>query len=215
MTADERRIQIYCLICELFPLLAPEVERFSNNHEPSKCSDEEILTVYLFGLLQGHLSIKNIRLSIEEHWASLFPQLPKYEGYNHRLLRLVAALQHLLEYLLPRLPTTNIIESLHAIDSLPIIMARAGRADGAKVARELADKGYCASKNLYYHGIKLHLVVAKGCRCLPVLRQCEFSAASEHDVCSLRRQIPMMEHIDLVADKAYFGSVKKQLLTLD
>lgn len=204
MTAEERLIQIYCLVCELFPLLAPEVERFSNNQEPSQCSEEEILTVYLFGLLQGRLSVKDIRLYIEEHWASWFPSLPKYEGYNHRLLRLVAALQHLLDYLLPRLPTTNIIESLQAIDSLPIIMARAGRADGAKVAREIADKGYCATKKLYYHGIKLHAVVAKGCGCLPLLRQCEFSAASEHDVCSLRRQLPMLESTRLVADKAYF-----------
>ena len=44
------------------------------------------------------------------------------------------------------------------IDSMPIVLAAARRCSGAKVAPEIADKGYCGSKNMYYYGVKLHVV---------------------------------------------------------
>ena len=43
------------------------------------------------------------------------------------------------------------------VDSMPI-MACCGRNRHGKVAREIADKGYCSTKNQYYHGLKFHLV---------------------------------------------------------
>jgi len=44
------------------------------------------------------------------------------------------------------------------IDSMPIILAQRGRRFNAKVAPQIAtNNGYCATKKLYYYGIKLHI----------------------------------------------------------
>ena len=44
--------------------------------------------------------------------------------------------------------------TMNALDSVP----GSGRSRTGKVARDIADKGYCSTKNLYYHGLKLHMV---------------------------------------------------------
>jgi hypothetical protein len=41
------------------------------------------------------------------------------------------------------------------VDSLPIVTCK-GRNRKGKVARELADKGFCSTKGMYYYGLKLH-----------------------------------------------------------
>lgn len=43
------------------------------------------------------------------------------------------------------------------VDSLPS-MTCTGRNRTGKVATEIANMGYCSTKNQYYHGLKLHLV---------------------------------------------------------
>lgn len=204
MNVEERLIQVYLHICKLFPALAGEVERFSPNQRPLSFSDEEVLTVYIFGLLQRRFSIKEIHTYIREHWSAWFPTLPQYEGYNYRLGQLAALFPHLLENILEDIPNEAIIHQAVLTDSMPIILARASRADTAKVARELADKGYCASKDLYYHGVKLHVLVQRGQTCLPRLLHYEVSQASEHDLWSLRRSLDELHNATVYADKAYF-----------
>lgn len=199
MTAEERLITVYLLICELFPRIAGEAERFSPNQKPPSFSDEEVLTIYIFGILQRLFQVKDIHRYTHEHWCSWFPTVPKYEGYNHRLTRLASVLPHLLEHLQERLPEKNIVHEVMLIDSMPIMLARASRSESATVAREIADKGYCASKDMYYHGIKLHALLSRGKQCLPRLTAGEFSKASEHDVRSIRRQLLHVQNCSVYA----------------
>jgi hypothetical protein len=203
MSVQERLIQIYVFVCEHFPALSPMIERQSNNYRPA-FTDEEVLTIYLFGITERRFSVKELHNYVREHWHSWFPLLPKYEAYNHRLGVLAPLLPMLLEICEGLLPSTNIMPDVRLIDSMPIILARGSRADGARVAREIANKGYCASKNLWYHGLKLHAIVAKGHDCLPRLTIGEFSPASDHDVWTIRRQIGELQHCDIYGDRAYF-----------
>ncbi|TAE33266.1 MAG: IS982 family transposase [Candidatus Kapaibacterium sp.] len=203
MSVEERLISVYLLVCSKFPFLAHTVERMSRT-KPPECTDEEVLTIYLFGILQRHFTSKDIHKYAKEHWLPWFPALPNYEAFNHPLLRLAPAFDALSELLAPMLPRQAIFSHVVLIDSMPIVLARAGRADTAKVAREIADKGYCATKKLYYHGVKLHAMLNKGHQCLPRLTACELSKASEHDVHSLRRQIDMLHQCDIYGDRAYF-----------
>ena len=55
------------------------------------------------------------------------------------------------------------MESLIGLtDFMPIIMAQRGRRFHAKVAPEIATKnGYCATKKLYYYGVKLHVIASQ------------------------------------------------------
>ena len=47
------------------------------------------------------------------------------------------------------------------IDSMPIMLAVRGRSVQAKVAGEIAAQSYCASKDIYYHGVKMHILARK------------------------------------------------------
>jgi hypothetical protein len=204
MNVEERLICLYLRICELLPAFAYEIERFSPNQNALKFTDEEVLTVYLFGLLQRRFTVKEAHTYALEHWSAWFPAMPKYEGFNYRLGRLAGVFPYLIEQLLPDIPDQRIVHEVLLTDSMPIILARASRADTAKVAHEIADKGYCASKKLWYHGIKLHALVSRGQGCLSRLVHYEFSKASEHDVQSLRRQTENLHNCSVYADKAYF-----------
>lgn len=203
MIIAERLIHVYLFVCEHFPSLSPMIERYSNNKQPA-FTDEEVLTIYLFGILERRFTVKLLHKYIAEHWLSWFPVLPKYEAYNHRLGILAPLLPALLEICEHYLNWSAIMPDVYMIDSMPIILAHGSRSDGAQVARELAAKGYCPSKKLWYHGIKLHVIVAKGHGCLPRLSACEFSSASEHDLQSLRRQIYKLTQADVYGDRAYF-----------
>jgi hypothetical protein len=203
MSVEERLIQIYLFVCEHFPALTSSIERLSNNDTPP-LSDEEVLTIYLFGIIEQRFTVKLIHKYVQEHWQNWFPTLRKYEAYNHRLGVLAPVLPSLLALCERHLSWEGIMPNVYLIDSMPIILARGGRADSAKVARSMANKGYCASKNLWYHGIKLHALVAKGHGCLPRLVACECTPAADHDVTSLRHQIDHLHHCDIYGDRAYF-----------
>jgi hypothetical protein len=210
MNVEERLIQVYVQICELLPAFAYEIERFSRNQKALDFSDEEVLTVYLFGLLQRRFTVKEAHRYALEHWSAWFPALPKYEGFNYRLGRLAAVFPYLIEQLLPDIPDHGIVHEVLMTDSMPIILARASRADNAKVAREIANKGYCSSKKLYYHGIKLHALASRGQGCLPRLVHYQFTTASEHDLWNLRQQVDELHHCHLYGDKAYFYHFREE-----
>lgn len=42
-------------------------------------------------------------------------------------------------------------------DSMPLVTCE-GKNRQEKVATKIASKGYCSTKNMYYYGIKLHMV---------------------------------------------------------
>jgi IS5 family transposase len=91
------------------------------------------------------------------------------------------------------------------IDSLPVMLARGTRANHATVAPELADTGFCAAKQQYYRGVKLHLIAARRIKQLPLPEKIHLSQASRHDLSALREVSPSLPAgCGLFADKAYF-----------
>jgi hypothetical protein len=203
MAVDDKLIHIYLFVCQHFHRLCPMIERQSNHHQPA-FSDQEVLTIYLFGILEKRFTVTDMHKHILDYWAAWFPALPTYAAFNHRLGVIAPALPMLLELCQEYLPWHNIMAEVYLIDSMPIILARGGRAATAKVACAIANKGYCASKKLWYHGVKLHAIVAKGYQCLPRLSYCTLSPASQHDVQTIREQLHTLENCDLYGDKAYF-----------
>ena len=93
------------------------------------------------------------------------------------------------------------------------MMARGSRADTAKVACEVADKGYCSSKRLWYHGIKLHQLALCQPSRLPVPQSIILTAASEHDNTVFKEQIaPYFRNLRVFGDKAYHDEAGRQHL---
>ncbi|QHT68897.1 transposase [Rhodocytophaga rosea] len=84
---------------------------------------------------------------------------------------------------------------------MPIILSK--RPYQAKVALQVADKGYCATKNLYYHGLKLHFVGADCYQCLPQAQHISFSQASANDLTVLKPVFSPLQACKVISDKIY------------
>ena len=97
---ENKLIALYLLICRLYdtqPVL--KQQRLSNNHRPL-FTDEELLTIYLFGHMQGLTTQRRIYDYMRHHWRAWFPALPAYQSVNYRLNGLAPAFELLIEQLL-------------------------------------------------------------------------------------------------------------------
>ena len=179
-------------------------------------TDQEVITVYLFGVLKGRFKQKAIHEYVQEHWGEWFPQLPSYQAFNHRLNLLDEVWPVLLGELWSELgcPADSADGADQLLDSLPIMLAVRGRSCSAKVAREQADQGYCESKKLWYHGVKLHLLGVKQYQQLPVPLSLCLTEASRHDLPILKEQLFVPLSGTLFGDKAYRDQATKETLAL-
>jgi len=168
-------------------------------------SDEEVMTVYIFGIMSGYKEIKNIYDYTCRHLYNWFPSLPTYTGFIQRLNKLSSAFKELADILLRSLPIKMHQDLPAVMDSFPIILAHRGRRFKACVAQELASpNGYCASKNLHYYGVKLHMVgqYEKGSLPLPIgLSLTDAGTADVKAMDDMEHDFP--EGLRLFADKAY------------
>ena len=202
---ENKLIELYLLICHLYdtrPVL--KQQRLSNNHQPL-FSDEELLTMYLFGHLQGHTSQRRIYDYVHNHWREWFPALPAYQSVNCRLNQLAPAFELLIEELLLNGAWQINDTDDRLIDSVPVMLARGTRANRARVAPDVADTGFCATKQQHYRGVKLHFIAARRIAKLPLPEKIHLSQASIHDLAALRQVSPSLPAgCALFADKAYF-----------
>lgn len=214
MELELQLIRLFLWVCEVYdkhPML--KYQRWSNNSTEPLLTDQELITLYLFGHLQGHFQEKAIHRYVQAHWGAWFPHLPSYQAFNHRLNLLAEVWPVLLAELWHELawPATG-RGGDQLLDSLPIMLAVRGRSCQAKVARDQADQGYCESKQLYYHGLKLHLLGAKQYRQRPVPLSLCLTEASRHDLPVLKEQVLWPCSGTLFGDKAYRDQATRQAL---
>ncbi len=204
-------IQLYlwvCLVYDKHPML--KYQRLSNNWQPN-FTDQELITIYLFGHFQGHFNQKRIYAYIRQHFSDWFPDLPSYQAFNRRLNEVGEPLKILVYELMAKFAYDNefFAEQDCVIDSMPIMLAVRARSAHAKVAPDAANVGYCASKDIYYHGVKMHILARKQYRSLPLPEILTLTKASEHD-------LPVLQGFEgktagnLFADKAYQDQTSEQ-----
>ena len=71
-------IRVYLFVCRHWTgRLQAVAQRQSNNSNPD-FTDEEVLTIYLFGLIRKRNTIKDIHEYAEDHFSEWFPDLPSY-----------------------------------------------------------------------------------------------------------------------------------------
>lgn len=177
-------------------------QRFSNNNHPA-FTDEEVLTIYLFGVIRGHGQVREIYDYTHDHLLDWFPNLPGYEGYLHRLNRCSYAFSGFIDHLLEQIPNNELLATCRITDSMPIVIAGAKRSGTARVAPEIADKGYCSTKNMWYYGVKLHMLTIARAFCMPVPEYIGVSQGSANDLAILRSILPNLQDTDLYGDKIY------------
>ena len=100
-------------------------------------------------------------------------------------------------------------------DSMPVVTCK-GKNRKSKVAREVVDKGYCSTKNMYYYGVKLHLLGFRRQGTIPFSEFIGITAASENDLTAFKELFG--EHIynrvifgdKIFSDKPYFDLKEDQ-----
>ncbi|WP_259220781.1 transposase [Salinibacter ruber] len=217
MDTTSTLIRIYLFICQRYRgRLAEAAQRQSNNDQPD-FTDEEVLTIYVFGLIKKRTTISEIHKYVEDHFSEWFPELPTQKSYNRRLNRLSAVFAPLAREALSEVGCEKIRDGrIRIADSMPIMLAKGQWASQAMVASDrLASVGYCSSKCVSFHGVKLHLVVERRSEELPVPERAGLTPGSENDLRALRRVLPFIEDGVLCGDKAYCDGPLKERLAED
>jgi hypothetical protein len=126
---DNQLIQIYLLVCHIYNNSGSLKYQRLSNFKPV-FSDEEIITIYLFGQLNDKFRNRQIYDFIQRYWLEWFPDLPSYQAFNRRLNLLADNFQLLFAHLLQTLHSHQSgFSSDFLIDSMPIILARGNRSN--------------------------------------------------------------------------------------
>jgi len=190
MDWETRLITLYEFICKHYTReLWVYCQRFSA-HTDLSFSDEEVICIYLFGVIEKRREIKQIYEHTQNHLSEWFPRLPSYTGYVQRLNQIAGVFAPLSVTLQGDCSTKGVIPEVWLGDSFPIKMAHAKRSGRAKVAGTLASKGYCSSKDEFYYGVKLHVFGKKRAQTLPLPELIGLSGAHESDLNAFRQIYP-------------------------
>ena len=205
MDWQDQLISVYLFVCKEYQQeLCGYMARLSNHSDLSFC-DEEVITIYLFGNMSGYSQVKDIYTYIVRHLYDWFPNLPSYPGFIQRINKISHLFEVLVERLMVMLPVKQQPDLAVLMDAFPIILAHQGRRFKARVAQEIASaNGYCATKNLYYYGIKLHMIGQYHPGALPIPMRLGITDAGTADIKVLDEiGIDFPTNSRLFADKAY------------
>lgn len=206
---EQQLIALYLRVCRAYDTKPDLKYQRLSNFRP-RFTDEELLTIYLFGHMQGFSQQRRIYDYTCRHWREWFPHLPSYQAFNRRLNQLALAFEHLITETLDGQVRSLAAHCDRLIDSLPISLAKWPRSGAARVAKEVASQGYSATKRSYYYGVKLHTVALRRTNKLPLPALLHLSPASEHDLTVLRQLDPDLGVGVLFGDKAYADEQTKR-----
>jgi hypothetical protein len=206
MTWKENLIKLYFYICE-----DKDVQRYlsgmrMSNNQTLAFTDEEVMTVYIFGIIQRYSKVKHIYNYTKSHLADWFPLLPSYQAFDDRLNKLHCCFEVLVQSIDLKALQELEFKNEKVIDSVPIIVTGKSRSSSAKVAGQLCNKGYCSSKQMYYYGLKLHVAgIVRPCT-LPMPETSWITGAGENDLTVARPVFEHMSNCKIYADKIYADS---------
>jgi hypothetical protein len=173
-----------------------------SNYADLSFSDEEVITLYLFGVIDKHRQIKQTYEYADRHLREWFPKLPSYVAFVQRLNKVAEVFAPLLTLIQQEQESQN-PKQVWLIDSFPVALAKQGHRLKACVAQELADAGYCATKKLYYYGVRVHVVGSRQPGTLPTPNYIGVTGASDHDGKIFDQIRPSLYDNELYGDKAY------------
>jgi len=195
-------IKIYFYVCRLYDIdLKYRCGRFSNNNQP-EFTDQEIMAIYLYVIhVEQRFRVKQVYEFAEEHLREWFPKLGSYASFNNRLNRLTSAFIQIAASLFEGYQPEGCCLDQSLLDSVPVITCSGRRTP--KVATEVVDKGFCSSKGIYYHGLKLHALGFRRKGKLPFPEQLLATPASANDLYVFKEAWSGIENRCFFGDKIY------------
>ena len=214
----EKLIELYCTICQCNDTrFREELQRLSNNNCP-QFTDEELITVYLWGKGQQLLTRKAIYHYTKTHLLEWFPKLPSYQAFCRRLNRIAGAFQVLADIWMKTVVSQNLGKHEFAVDSFPVMLARRSNSTRAKVGASLCNKCFNATRGEWYYGVKVHVFSILRPGELPIPCAVQVTKASYCDLWAAKQMMldyAPVSNGTLFADRAYIDSSwKKELQEL-
>lgn len=134
MDWQEQMITLYLFVCKHYrQTLCYYCQRMSN-YADLRFSDEEVITVYMFGIIHGFRTLKTIHWFADNYLRPWFPRLPCYVGLDQRLNQVCDVFCPLIQIIHEQFPQIPHESAKGLIDAMPIVMAQRGRRFNAKVA---------------------------------------------------------------------------------
>lgn len=201
MNWQDRLIDIYCRVCDAFDKEdLMYIPRISNNSIP-RFTDQEVLTIFYSGVIEGITEIKKIHKKAKQYWAAWFPLLPRYKQFLKRINSLADVMQEHAT----ALSCLGFFkgEIGFVMDSMPIILSNNYNQKNSRKLDCVANVGYCASKKKHYYGMKLHMIAERNLEGLPRPQMCFLTAANEHDLSCLKHFSEDIWECEIYCDKAY------------
>jgi len=181
--------------------LALYTERFSNNCIPC-FTDTELFTCAVFTEVLGFHSKKSGFDYIKRHYQSWFPLLPVYEVYSRKLNKFNEALAYIFKVICRRYFPDN-INNEAVIDTAPIVVCKQQHSAKSRTGKPIVNKGYCASKKMYYAGVKLQVIAGLRTKTLPFPFDYAIESASVHDLDIAKQSLSDYQNLNIYSDKAY------------
>ena len=175
-------------------------ERFSNNCNPF-FTDTELFSCAVFTEMLGYHCKKIGYDYIKRHYKTWFPLLPEYEVYSRKLNKFQEAFSYIFKVIVKRFFSNDSNEAV--IDTAPIVVCKSQHSSKSTMCKPLVTKGYCASKKMFYHGVKIQVMAKLQYKKLPFPFDYEIDSASVHDLNIAKQSLCDYRNIIFYSDKAY------------
>lgn len=183
-------IAIYCFLDDYLKVSRPKED------SRRKVNDAGIITIAILAARYFHCNLISASGYMQQHHG--FKKLDKanLNRHLHRLAETIAAVFLALGQALKELNTS----SSYLIDSFPVAVCKNVRIGRSKLLKEVAYRGYNASKREYFYGFKVQVITtAEG---IPV--EYFITAGSVHDATAFQcMNIDLPKGSKLVGDSAY------------
>lgn len=189
-------------IChQLYQDYCPDSVKHRHNVSLSKVSDESLLVLLL---LQAELRIKSQR-----HFhriCQLFPcgRMLERSRFNRRSRQLIWLLQLIRQAMNDQISPNTIA----IVDSFPLALCQPVRNYRASIFERTVDIGYNASKQLWFYGFKVHMLVTLSDHILSYV----ITPAAVHDIKAVEDLLEGCQQSVILADLNYLSQALKDRL---
>jgi hypothetical protein len=207
-------IELYFRVCEVYDNhLIQHCFRHTKNGIQPKFTDAEVLTCYLFATgWEKRNGPKACYDFMSNYYSDWFPDLPSYEGFNHRLNSLAEVLPIFTQYCFDSwMQSINSMTTKTILtDSFPVVTA-SGKRHPSKCG-VITNKGKCATKAMWFHGVKVHVGAFEQSGTLPIPAYLIIAPASVHDKTAQQQELSEFINTTVIADRAYVDSELEKMM---
>ena len=196
----DKIIATFCILDDLLHIL------HHRNDPQAKITDSEILTIAILACQEfGGNMRKALQWVKALHLFSFVPSESRFNRRLHRLMPLLHALAPLFHAMWQHLePCTD-----YALDTFPMPVCENIRANRCRIAPDKAVRGYVPAHRHYFHGVKVHLLVASG----GFIAEFWLTPGSWHDLTGLYGMaLDIPRGCALMMDRGYTDYVAEDLL---